>query len=102
MKIGMTKADEKVTKKTGTGLAKALLKVVGIGLAAGVALIAVTDKTMKKAFPQDEAEDKPEGGCRCTEGAEADDAEVDDEEADDAEADDCCRYKQQKNERRQN
>ena len=52
MKRGMTKADEKATKKTGNGLAKTLLKIVGVGLAAGAALIAVTDKTMKKAFPR--------------------------------------------------
>ena len=52
MKRGMTKADEKATKKTGNGLAKTLLKIVGVGLAAGVALIAATDKTMKKAFPE--------------------------------------------------
>lgn len=66
MKRGMTKADEKATKKTGAGLAKTLLKIVGVGLAAGVTLIAATDKTMKKAFPQDEAEDKPEGCCGCS------------------------------------
>lgn len=53
MKRGMTKADEKATKKTGNGLAKTLLKIVGVGLAAGAALIAVTDKTMKKAFPEE-------------------------------------------------
>ena len=43
--------------KTGGGVAKTLLKVVGVGLAAGVALIAATDKTMNAAFPQPEPED---------------------------------------------
>ena len=62
MKRGMTKADEKATKKTGNGLAKTLLKIVGVGLAAGAALIAVTDKTMKKAFPENKSEDEPEEG----------------------------------------
>ena len=52
MKRGMIKADAKATKKTGGGVAKTLLKVVGVGLAAGVALIAATDKTMNAAFPQ--------------------------------------------------
>lgn len=66
MKRGMTKADEKATKKTGNGLAKTLLKIVGVGLAAGAALIAVTDKTMKKAFPENEAEDEPENCCGCS------------------------------------
>ncbi|MCI6854766.1 MAG: hypothetical protein MR908_05535 [Firmicutes bacterium] len=66
MKRGMTKADEKATKKTGNGLAKTLLKIVGVGLAAGAALIAVTDKTMKKAFPEKEAEDEPENCCCCS------------------------------------
>ena len=60
MKRGMTKADEKATKKTGNGLAKTLLKIVGVGLAAGVALIAATDKTMKKAFPEASEKEKPE------------------------------------------
>lgn len=66
MKRGMTKADEKATKKTGNGLVKTLLKIVGVGLAAGAALIAVTDKTMKKAFPEKEAEDEPENCCCCS------------------------------------
>ena len=60
MKRGMTKADEKATKKTGNGLAKTLLKIVGVGLVAGVALIAATDKTMKKAFPEASEKEKPE------------------------------------------
>lgn len=64
MKSGMKKADEKANKKTGNGLAKALIKIVGIGLAAGAALVAVTDKTMQKAFPdkkkEEEKADSPE------------------------------------------
>ena len=77
MKRGMTKADKKATQKNNGRLAKALLKIVGIGLAAGVALIAATDKTMKKAFPEETEKDKLE-----------------------AEPEDCCEDKQQKNERR--
>ena len=57
MKRGMINADKKVTAG---GKAKSLLKVLGVGLAAGAALIAVTDKTMKTIFPQEE-----EGGCCC-------------------------------------
>lgn len=67
MKRGMTKADKKATQKNNGRLAKALLKIVGIGLAAGVALIAATDKTMKKAFPEETEKDKlkaePEDCC---------------------------------------
>ncbi len=62
MKRGMIEADKKSTKKTGKGLAGTLLKVMGVGLAAGAALIAVTNKTMKKAFPESESEDEPEEG----------------------------------------
>ena len=40
---------------------KTLGKVMAGFLAAGVALIAVTDKTMSKAFPQDEDADDAEG-----------------------------------------
>ena len=58
----MIEADKKSTKKTGKGLAGTLLKVMGVGLAAGAALIAVTNKTMKKAFPENESEDEPEEG----------------------------------------
>lgn len=52
-------------KSTPSGLkvATTLLKLVGIGLGAGIALIAGTDKVMNKAFPQDEEElfeEKPE------------------------------------------
>ena len=67
MKRGMTKADKKATQKNNGRLAKALLKSVGIGLAAGVALIAATDKTMIKAFPEETEKDKleaePEDCC---------------------------------------
>ena len=67
MKRGMIKADKKATQKNNGRLAKALLKIVGIGLAAGVALIAATDKTMKKAFPEETEKDKleaePEDCC---------------------------------------
>ena len=62
MKRGMIEADKKSTKKTGKGLAGTLLKVMGVGLAAGAALIAVTNKTMKKALPENESEDEPEEG----------------------------------------
>lgn len=62
MKRGMIEADKKSTKKTGKGLAGTLLKVMGVGLAAGAALIAVTNKTMKKAFPENKSEDEPEEG----------------------------------------
>ena len=65
MKRGMTKADKKADKKTGNNLAKALIKIVGIGLAAGAALVAVTDKTMSKAFPEEKKEEKLGGSC-CT------------------------------------
>ncbi len=73
MKRGMTKADKKATKVTGGKLAKSLLKIMGVGLAAGVALVALTDKTMKKVFPEDEKQccDKDDngstGGCGCGE-----------------------------------
>ena len=71
MKRGMIEADKKSTKKTGKGLAGTLLKVMGVGLAAGAALIAVTDKTMKKAFPEEADKEKIEAApedCAC--GAE--------------------------------
>lgn len=74
MKRGMTKADKKVTQKNNGGLATTLLKVVGVGLAAGAALIAVTDKTMKKAFPEEAEKEKtaaePEGCTECAEASE--------------------------------
>ena len=61
MKRGITKADRKATQKNNEAVAKTLLKVVGVGLAAGVALIAATDKTMKKAFPEEKEEEIEEG-----------------------------------------
>lgn len=63
MKRGMVKADKTADRKTGNGLAKTLLKIVGIGLAAGAALVAVTDKTMKKAFPEEKEEEALDNGC---------------------------------------
>ena len=60
MKRGMIKA-ENPTKKSGMKVGKTIAKVVGVGLAAGIALIAATDKTMKTAFPQE----KEEEGCCC-------------------------------------
>ena len=48
------------TKKSGKNVVGTLGKVLGIGLAAGIALIAATDKTMSKAFPQEESEDNKE------------------------------------------
>ncbi|MBR5229608.1 MAG: hypothetical protein IKW01_02035 [Firmicutes bacterium] len=74
MRRGMIKADEKVTKKTGGSVVKTAMKIVGVGLAAGVALIAATDKTMKAAFPQED-EGCCCGGdcgddCHCEEGEE--------------------------------
>ena len=44
MKLGMSKADMPEVKTAG----KAALKIVGVGLAAGVALIAATNKVMTK------------------------------------------------------
>lgn len=64
MKRGMIKADKKATKKTGGGVVKTLLKVTGVGLAAGLALIAATDKVMTKAFPQKDE------GCDCGENCD--------------------------------
>lgn len=46
MKIGMSKAE---TPEVNTkDLGKAVFQVLGVGLAAGVALIAATDKVLKK------------------------------------------------------
>ncbi len=75
MKRGMTKADKKVTQKNNGGLASTLLKIVGVGLAAGAALIAVTDKTMKKAFPEEADKEKIEAApenCTCCADQETD------------------------------
>ena len=71
MKRGMTKADKKVTQKNNGGLASTLLKIVGVGLAAGAALIAVTDKAMKKAFPEEADKEKIEAASvDCTSGVD--------------------------------
>ncbi len=54
----MTKGIKKGSKpeiKT-KGLGKDLLKIVGVGLSAGVLLIAATDKIMKKATSSKEKE----------------------------------------------
>lgn len=73
MKRGMIKAEKKAKK--GGSNAKTLLKVVGVGLAAGAALIAATDKTMKTFFPQEEKGEcccggdcDCDGDCTCGEG----------------------------------
>lgn len=68
MKRGMTKADKKATQKNNGGLASTLLKILGVGLAAGAALIAVTDKTMRKAFTEEADKEKIETApedCEC-------------------------------------
>ena len=75
MKRGMTKADKKATQKNNGGLASTLLKILGVGLAAGAALIAVTDKTMKKAFPEEADKEKIEAApedCTCCADPETD------------------------------
>ena len=53
MKIGMTKAEKQEVKSAG----KAALKVIGVGLAAGIALIAATNTVMKKLTSKKNAED---------------------------------------------
>lgn len=56
MKLGMNKAEMPEVKVAEAG--KAALKIIGIGLAAGVALIAATDTVMKKATsPKDSSAD---------------------------------------------
>ena len=45
----------------GTSFGKVLgtgLKIIGIGIAAGIVLISATDAIMNKAFPQDEDEEE--------------------------------------------
>ena len=61
MKRGVTKADRNATVKSSGAVAKTLSKVVGVGRADGEALIAATDKTMKKAFPEEKEEEIEEG-----------------------------------------
>lgn len=51
---------QKASKKKGLKTAGTLLRIVGVGLAAGVAVIAMADKSMKKAFPDNKKEELPE------------------------------------------
>lgn len=62
MKTGIRKAKEPKNSKKGIiPLAMAITQIVGIGLVAGGALIAGTDKVMKKVTgKKDEAIDAPE------------------------------------------
>ncbi len=54
---------KKAGKTITTGQAvKTIGKAAGILLAAGIALIAATDKTMSKAFPQQDDKDAPDEG----------------------------------------
>ena len=57
MKRGVLEAD---TPKTAGGkqVAKTLGRTMAAFLAAGIALIALTDKTMSKAYPQENEEDE--------------------------------------------
>ena len=48
MKLGKTKADKPTKRLVKKGAGKAALHIVGIGLAAGLALITATDKGMRK------------------------------------------------------
>lgn len=57
MKRGIIEAETK-KKKGGKKVAKTLGRTVAAFLAAGVALIALTDKTMSKACPQENEEDE--------------------------------------------
>ena len=57
----MGRTEEKNSgRSVGTKLALTALKVIGIGLVSGIALIAGTDKAMKKAFPEDEKMEETE------------------------------------------
>lgn len=52
---------KKPGKELTTGqVVKTIGKTAGLLLAAGIALIAATDKTMSKAFPQEEKQEKAE------------------------------------------
>lgn len=57
MKRGVIEAD-KPKKIGGKKVAKTLGRTMAAFLAAGVALIAVTDKTMSKAYPQKDEEEE--------------------------------------------
>lgn len=58
MKLGMNKAEMPEVKLADAG--KAALKIVGVGLAAGVALIAATDKIMTKLTSKKETSEDEE------------------------------------------
>ena len=53
MKLGMSKAEKQEVKSAG----KAALKIIGVGLAAGVALVAATNTVMKKVTAKKDAEE---------------------------------------------
>lgn len=57
MKRGVIEAD-KPKKAGGKKAAKTLGRTMAAFLAAGIALIALTDKTMSKAYPQENEEDE--------------------------------------------
>lgn len=57
MKKGVIEAD-KPKKAGGKKVAKTLGRTMAAFLAAGIALIALTDKTMSKAYPQENEEDE--------------------------------------------
>lgn len=57
MKVGKTKA-QNPTKNSNAKVLKTLGRVISVGIAAGIALIAVTDKAMSKAFPKEKVEEE--------------------------------------------
>ena len=57
MKRGVIEAD-KPKKAGGKQVVKTLGRTMAAFLAAGIALIALTDKTMSKAYPQENEEDE--------------------------------------------
>ena len=57
MKRGVIEADKR-RKVRGMAGAKTLGRTMAAFLAAGIALIALTDKTMSKAYPQENEEDE--------------------------------------------
>lgn len=59
MKRGIIEAEKpKKNKKSGKNVAKTLGRTMAAFLAAGVALIALTDKTMSKVYPQENEEEE--------------------------------------------
>ncbi len=60
MKRGMIEAEKpgKKNKTSGKQVAKTLGRTMAAFLAAGVALIALTDKTMSKVYPQENEEEE--------------------------------------------